>query len=148
MLIVNLCSFYLYLYMNLIINTTCLPFSRLTSRNNHYKLANKKHTLTKLNYNNLDISRDLKYIKEYKWLFEHDEYSDVIKNIETNSLQKIYIDNNFKQIVTVDNIPNSYVLPASSHYHIADANVLLMPNIVDKATENHVSLNFVDFTPD
>jgi len=147
MLIVNLCSFYL-LYMNFIINTNSLPFSHLTLRKNHYTLGNKKNTLTKMNYNNLDISRDLQYIKQYKWLFEHDEYSAVIKNIQTNGIQKIYIDNNFNQIVTVDNIPDSYLLPVSSHYHIADSNALLMPNIIDKATENHISLNFVDFTPD
>ena len=146
MLIANLFSF--YLYINLIINTSCFHFSPLRLTNNHYNLDHKKQILTKLNYNNMEISRDLQYIKQYKWLFQDDEYSNVIKNIEANKIQKIYIDNNFKQIITVDNIPNSYILPASSHYHIADTNVLLMPNIVDKATENHVSLNFVDFTPD
>lgn len=109
---------------------------------------NAKITKIKMSYNNLDISRDIKYIKEHEWLFNHDEYSNVIKNIEAEEIKKIYIDSNLKQIVTVDNIPDSSFLPFSSHYHIADANELLIPNIIDKATENHVSLNFVDFTPD
>jgi cell division protease FtsH len=115
---------------------------------NYINKNEKKNSLIKMSYNNLDVSRDIKYIKEHKWLFNNDEYSNIIKNIEANEIKKIYVDNNFKQIVTVDNIPDSAFLPFSSHYHIADANVLLMPNIIDKATENHVSLNFVDFTPD
>ena len=93
-------------------------------------------------------SVDLSFIKDFKFYFVRDDYNNIVQNIIDNKVDKLFIDTNSKQIITVDNIPPSPILPIYSHFHIADVNPLVLSKLVDKATESHIPIFFSDFNSD
>ena len=93
-------------------------------------------------------SVDLPFIKDFKFYFVRDDYNNIVQNIIDNKVDKLFVDTNSNQIVTVDNIPASPILPIYSHFHIADVNPLLLSKLVDKATESHIPIFFSDFNSD
>lgn len=100
----------------------------------------------KLYLSNNDYSQDLSLLHKYRGYFEKENYNDVIKDLTDNKIQKILIDTNYKQLVTVDNLPKDDSL--YNHYHIADINPIVVPNLVEKTSNLHVPLYFVNFTPE
>ena len=93
-------------------------------------------------------SVDLPFIKDFKFYFVRDDYNNIVQNIIDNKVDKLFVDTNSNQIVTVDNIPASPIVPIYSHFHIADVNPLLLSKLVDKATESHIPIFFSDFNSD
>ena len=77
-------------------------------------------------------SVDLPFIKDFKFYFVRDDYNNIVQNIIDNKVDKLFVDTNSNQIVTVDNIPASPIVPIYSHFHIADVNPLLLSKLVDK----------------
>jgi len=94
------------------------------------------------------IDNEIPYIRDKKFLFINDDYNKVIQNLNDNKVDKLIIDNHLNKVVTVDNIPNSPYLSVSSHYHIADVNPVLLPKLVDKATESHIPIFFSELNSD
>jgi cell division protease FtsH len=99
-----------------------------------------KRTHLKLTEN--DISK-LQLIQNQKSFFFKDNYNNILKDVLDHKVSKIYIDINYKDMVSVDNINQ----PLYNHYHIANVNEILVSNIVSKASEGEIPIHFIDFTP-
>jgi len=95
--------------------------------------------------NEKDFSNELKLIQNYKFYFIKENYNDVIEDLLNNKLSKIYIDNKYNQLVAVDNLPKDDLL--YNHYHLSDINAAIVPNLVQKTSESHVPIYFVNFIP-
>jgi cell division protease FtsH len=107
-----------------------------------YKFISHVNKKTYLNLIENDIS-ELQLIQNQKSFFFKDNYNNILKDVLDHKISNIYIDNNYKDMVSVDNINQ----PLYNHYHIASINEFLLPNIVAKANENQVPIHFVDFNP-
>jgi cell division protease FtsH len=97
-------------------------------------------------YNN-DYVQDLNLIHKFKNYFEKENYNAVINDLIEKKLSKIYISTDYKQLVTIDNAPNNDAF-LYSNYHLSDINPIVLPNLVEKASDLHVPLHFVNFTPE
>ena len=117
-----------------------LSLSTVSGFINKKALISKKY-LTKIN-SKIDIN-DVATINKFKFYFDTTDYNNVINDLYHNRISKIYIDNNFKQIVTVDNLPNNDYL--YSHYQIGDINPIVLPNLLEKSSELHVPVYFTNF---
>jgi cell division protease FtsH len=100
----------------------------------------------RLNMLNNDYSEDLSLLHKYSGYFERANYNDVIKDLNENKISKILINTDYKQLVTVDNLPK--VDSLYNHYHISDINPIVVPNLVEKTSNLHIPLHFVNFTPE
>ena len=90
-----------------------------------------------------DNNIDLRIIHKYKYLFNKDNYNNIIQNVMDNKVDKVFINNNYKEIISIDNLPENNFL--YDHYHIASINPVVLPNIVEKTAEFHVPIFFNDF---
>jgi cell division protease FtsH len=109
-------------------------------------IQNHKHATTvKMILNEKDFSNELKLIQNYKFYFTKENYNDVIEDLLNNKLSKIYVDNKYNQVVTVDNLPQTDIL--YNHYHLSDINTAVVPNLIQKTSESHVPIYFVNFIP-
>jgi cell division protease FtsH len=88
---------------------------------------------------------DLNLIYKYKMIFPKENYNDLIQDIINNKISKIYIDNKYNEMISVDKLPDIDSL--IQHFHYTNINPVLIQNIVEKSSENNIPLNFVDFTP-
>lgn len=107
---------------------------------NTAKSINTK-TMLKLNGN-----EDVELWKEYKNFLPKEDYNDVLRDITDGKLSKIFIDTNYKQVVTVlnDNTDTNYL----DHYHASNINPAVIPNLIEKASNMGVSVYFENFTPE
>ena len=95
--------------------------------------------------NDKEYLQDLDLLQKYKFYFPKENYNNVIQDLLNNKLSKIYVDNKYTQMVTVDNLPqNDNVY---NHYHLTDVNPIVIPNLVEKSGDLHVPLHFVSFIP-
>jgi len=81
-----------------------------------------KHS--RLNMLNNDYSEDLNLLHKYRGYFEKTNYNDVIKDLNENKISKILINTDYKQLLTVDNLPK--VDSLYNHYHISDITPLVI----------------------
>jgi cell division protease FtsH len=95
--------------------------------------------------NEKDNLNELQLIHKYKFYFTKENYNDVIQDLLNNKLSKIFVDNKYNQLVSVDNLPKDDLL--YNHYHVSDIDPIVVPNLVEKSGELHVPLYFVNFTP-
>jgi ATP-dependent metalloprotease FtsH len=102
-----------------------------------------KNTFLKSSAN--DYQNDLNFLYKYKNYFDKDNYNDVINDLTNNKISKILIDKDYKQLVTIDNLPKDDLL--YNHYHLVDINPIVLPNIVEKTTNLNVPIHFVNFLP-
>jgi cell division protease FtsH len=93
----------------------------------------------------LEFNQDSNFIAKYKNVFIKDNYNHFIQQLNHKEITKIYINNDYTQFVSIDNNDKTDIL--YNHYHLIDANQILVKNVVDKASENNVPLYFIDFTP-
>jgi cell division protease FtsH len=99
----------------------------------------------KMIINEKDFSNELQFIQNSKFYFTKENYNDVIEDLLNNKLSKIYIDNKYNQLVTVDNLPKEDIL--YNHYHLSDINEAIVPNLIQKTSESHIPLYFANFIP-
>ena len=111
---------------------------------NKNTIYNRKNAL-KMIINEKDFSKELQFIQNYKFYFVKDNYNDVVENLLNNKISQMFIDNKYNQLVTVDNLPRDDIL--YNHYHLTDVNQLIIPNLVEKSSDLHVPLYFVNFIP-
>jgi cell division protease FtsH len=98
-----------------------------------------------LQMENLKDIEDLNIIYKFKYYLKSDNYNDIINNIENNKVSKILVDNNYKQIISRDTSPIDDF--PYFHYHIAEINPIVVPNLIEKTSQFHIPISFVDFTP-
>jgi cell division protease FtsH len=114
------------------------------NKNTKFKFKNKF-----LQMSNVEDLYDLNMINQFKYYFKNDNYNNIITNILDNKISKILVDNNYKQIVSIDNSQD--YLPNDNfpyfHYSIAEINPILIPNLIEKTSQFHIPISFVDFTP-
>ena len=93
---------------------------------------------------------DTNIIQKFKFNFDIMDYNDILKQMTESKLSKIFIDNNYKEIVSIDNIPstNNFDNNIFEHYHISNVNPLLIPNLIEKSSEFNVPVYFVNFIPE
>lgn len=107
---------------------------------------NKKHQRKiSMVVNDKEYLQDLDLLQKYKFYFPKENYNDVVQDLLNNKISKIYIDNKYNQMVSVDNLPANDIV--YNHYHLTDVNPVVIPNLVEKSSDLHVPLNFVSFTP-
>ena len=94
---------------------------------------------------NIEDNEDLNIIYKFKYYFKNDNYNDIIDNIINNKVSKILVDNNYKQIISRDTSPIDDF--PYFHYHIAEINPITIPNLIEKTSQFHIPISFVDFTP-
>ena len=94
---------------------------------------------------NTDYFTDLNLIHNYKFNFEKENYNNIIDNLINNKISRLYINTNYKQVVSVDNVHDFMVY---KHYHISNIEPIVLPNLIEKTAELHVPLYFVNFTPE
>jgi cell division protease FtsH len=103
-----------------------------------------------LKASNNDLNTDLALVRKFSAFFDKDSYNDVINDISNQKISKILIDTNYKQLVSVDILPTG--LPEEdiiyNHYHFVDINPAVLPNLIQKASDLHIPLYFVNFTPE
>ena len=99
----------------------------------------------KMIVNEKEFSNELQLIRNYKFYFTKENYNDVIEDLLNNKLSKIYIDNKYNQLVAVDNLPKTDIL--YNHYHLSDINEAIVPNLIQKTSESHIPIYFVNFIP-
>ena len=95
--------------------------------------------------NDKDYLQDLELVQKYKYYFPKENYNDIVQDLLNNKLSKIYVDNKYTQMVSVDNLPQNDII--YNHYHLTDVNPIVIPNLVEKAGDLHVPLHFVSFVP-
>ena len=92
-----------------------------------------------------DFISDLNLLQNSKYYFTKENYNEVVQDLLNNKLSKIFVDTKYTQLVSVDNLPKDDLL--YNHYHLIDINPIVVPNLVEKASESHIPLYFVNFTP-
>ena len=95
--------------------------------------------------NDKDYSKELQLIQNYKFYFTKEDYNDVIQDLLDNKLSKVFVDNKYNQLVSVDNLLQDDIL--YNHYHLSDINEAVLPNLIQKTSEMHVPLYFANFIP-
>ena len=117
-----------------------------------FQFINNKKTIYKRSLislsmitNDKDFSKELQTIQNYKFYFTKEDYNNVMQDLLDNKLSKIFVDNKYNQLVTVDNLPQDDIL--YKHYHLSDINEALVPNLIQKTSEMHVPLHFANFIP-
>ena len=113
--------------------------------------TNQKNVLIKMTkIKSTSNFEDTSIIQKFKFNFDITDYNDILKQMTENKLSKIFIDNNYKQIVSIDNIAsnNNFDNNIFDNYHISNVNPLLIPNLIEKSSEFNVPVYFVNFIPE
>jgi hypothetical protein len=74
---------------------------------------------------NNENTQDLSLIHKFKGYFFKDNYNQAINDIIDKKVSKIFVDTNYKEIVTIDNLPKEDLL--YNHYHLSDINPIVLP---------------------
>ena len=101
----------------------------------------------KLKSSNDDYFKDVNIIHNFKGFFQSENYNDVVNDVTNNKISRILINSNYKEVISVDNIP-SEDLYLYNHYHISNIDPVVLPNLVQKTSEYHVPIYFVNFSPE
>ena len=139
----------------MLLNLTLLFLLFINDSNGFHTLTNKNiyNNALRINYNNIKIKmisdndyiNDLNLLQNSNYYFTKENYNDVVKDLLNDKLSKIYIDTKLNQVVSVDNLPKDDLI--YNHYHLADINPIVIPNLVEKSTDHLVSTYFVNLTP-
>jgi cell division protease FtsH len=97
--------------------------------------------------NSKDYLQDIELVQKFKSFFLKESYNDVVQDLVKNKISKIYVDNKYTQLVSVDNLPKEDGYSIYNHYHLVDINQFMISNLVDKTSEAHVPVYFVSFIP-
>jgi cell division protease FtsH len=140
----------------MLLNLTLLFLLFINNSKGFRILTNKNiyNNALRINYNSniqikmitdSDYTNDLNLLQNSKYYFTKENYNDVVQDLLNNKLSKIYIDTKLNQIVSVDNLPKDDLI--YNHYHLADINPIVIPNLIEKSTDHLVSTYFVNFIP-
>ena len=105
------------------------------------KHARPKHMLMTINDYVDTYIQDINWIQNEKAFFVKDNYAGIDEALQKNEIVKLYIDNTYKQLVSVTSDQSTSL----QDYHIAPINTALITHLVDQASEKHIPLYFIDF---
>ena len=91
-----------------------------------------------------DYYSNLNIIKSSKNFFLRDNYNNFIQDITNNKISKIFINNNYKEVISINKEPLS---DSILNYHIVKIDPILLPKIIDSAADKNVPLYFDNFSP-
>jgi len=94
----------------------------------------------------MDLNKDLEMIHKFKQNFRHEDFNQIISDLNAGKVKEILVNADYKQVVTVDNLPEDYF--TYHHYQLADINPLVLPTLIQKSTDWRVPIYFVNFTPE
>jgi cell division protease FtsH len=80
----------------------------------------------------INKSQFIDIIQNHKEQFIYNDYSYLINN---NHISNIFINNNLKEIIAIEN----------GYYHHIDVNPLLLQPIINIAINNHIEIQFIEF---
>lgn len=121
-------------------------FVLFLSNTNCFNILPKRQKTRKYNVLNEDYENDVNIIHNFKYYFQPENYNDIIKNLYDNKISKIFIDKNYKELIVVDNLQKTdYVKEAYSNYHIANIEPIVVPNLIQKSSETHIPIYFINF---
>ncbi len=118
------------------INKT-LGFQKSLNYNLRNKRTNERTKMTLIDY---DFLENIEKIRNSKNLIPKIEYNAFIDDLLNNKISKIYIDDTYKELVSVDNSPQH-------NFHFTQINPFMINNIVEKTSDKNIPLHFADFTP-
>ena len=134
------------MYINVFLCSLFFIYSSALKKINIKTKKNSIHNNIKLKFQNNEYYDDLNIIQKFKCYFQKDDYNDVINNLINNKISKIFIDSNYKKLVSIDNLPQDEIY--YNHFHSADINPIIIPNIVEITSKEHIPIYFVNFTPE
>lgn len=84
---------------------------------------------------------EIEIIKNKNNMFLKQDYHTALNNLLHNKISKIYVNEDYKSMVTIDNS-----LPHLTYqdYHLINTNELLISNII---TKSEIPIHFINFTP-
>ena len=86
---------------------------------------------------------DLNIAYKYNDLIEKTSYNSIINNIIDKKVDKLLINTDYKQILSVDNLQQ--VDPVYNHYHFTNINPIVLQNLIQKTSEYNIPIYFTDF---
>jgi len=112
-----------------------------------FQIRNKRISDKKISMslNTPDFNKDLEILQNSQFYFLKETYNDVIQDLMSNKISKIYVDNKLNELVTIDNLPQDDIV--FNHFHLVNINPIVLPNLVEKASNLNIPLYFVNFTP-
>ena len=134
------------MYINVFLCSLFFIYSSALKKINIKTKKNSIHNNIKLKFQNNEYYDDLNIIQKFKFYFQKDDYNEVINNLINNKISKIFIDSNYKKLVSIDNLPQDEIY--YNHFHSADINPIIIPNIVEITSKEHIPIYFVNFTPE
>jgi cell division protease FtsH len=119
-------------------------FQQVTNKNSIARRIGNLRMI--LNDKDFSFSKELQFIQNSKFLFTEENYNDVIEDLLNKKISRIFIDNKYNQLVTVDNLPNDDY--TYYHYQLSNINQAVVPNLIEKTSEMHVPIYFASFIPE
>jgi cell division protease FtsH len=111
-------------------------------------LQNKRTCLqSNSDLENMEYIKNLNVIHQFKHFFKVESYNEMINDLDDQKISRIFVDNNYKQLIAVDNNnvnPNALY----EHYSVIDINQFVLPNLVEKTSDYHLPIYFVNFVSD
>uniref|UniRef100_A0A6C0KRU2 AAA+ ATPase domain-containing protein n=1 Tax=viral metagenome TaxID=1070528 RepID=A0A6C0KRU2_9ZZZZ len=93
-----------------------------------------------------DYLEDISNFQKFKYNLVNENYNDMIQSIMDKNVQKILVDNDFKEMVTIDKLFDKE--PLYNNFHLANINPIIIPNLVEKAADANTPIYFVDLAPE
>ena len=110
-------------------------------------LTNRPRISLKMIYD-YEITNDLSFINKYKMFLPKENYNNVIQDIINNKIVRIYINNKYNEMISIDNVPQMEDFDSLvNHYHYSSINPLVVSNIVEESSKHNIPVNFADLTP-
>jgi cell division protease FtsH len=73
---------------------------------------------------------------------QKDNYNHIIQTIKDRTVDRIFINNNYREIISVDNLPIDTNL--QSHLHIVDINPIVLPHLIEKTSDANIPFYFIN----
>ena len=114
--------------------------------NLHIIFGFKLNPINKLHKTNVkmldnDYNYDVNLLQKYKLALPKVDYNSVLQDITNHKISRLYIDTNYKQLVTVDSFNSLDVLSKDdtifSHYHYAAIDPIVTTNLISKTRKGN-----------
>jgi len=93
-----------------------------------------------------DFAEDIENIQNYKNQFLTEDYTTVLQEITDHKLSKIFVNPEYNEIISKDNIENVILNHPIYHYHISSINPFIVNKIVENAIDEKIPIYFTEFT--
>ena len=90
--------------------------------------------------NRLCILSFISLCNAFNGIVQKDNYNDILQTIMNHKVDRLIINTNHREIISVDNLPIDENL--FSHYHIAEIDPILLPNLIEKTSDAGVPIFF------